>query len=111
MSDIPTIKRQLKIKTNSAKRLLKEHGLYKKEADEGKRKVDKLIADGAEGWEVRSAQNLLRESEKMVADTSARLGTTVLELRDVVVAGKKEEALKEDPVLLEADDVLEEANL
>ncbi|TFK56495.1 tubulin binding cofactor A [Heliocybe sulcata] len=111
MSDIPTIKRQLKIKTGATKRLLKEHTLYKKEADEGKKKVDKLIADGAEGWEVRNAQNLLRESEKMVADTSARLGATVLELRDVVIAGKKEEALKEDPALLEGEDALEEANL
>ncbi|EPQ60152.1 tubulin binding cofactor A [Gloeophyllum trabeum ATCC 11539] len=111
MSDIATIRRQLKIKTGAAKRLLKEHGLYKKEADEGKMKVDKLIADGAEGWEVRNSQNLLRESEKMVADTSERLGTTVLELRDLVVAAKKEPELQQDPALLEGEDVLEQANL
>jgi tubulin-specific chaperone A len=76
MSDKPAIHRQLNIKSGVAKRhvllqtpvnsvtltppitflrLLKEHVLYAKEAEEQQQKVDKLIADNAEGWDIRSA--------------------------------------------------------
>jgi hypothetical protein len=34
---------------------LKEHILYAKEAEEQQRKVDKLIANNAEEWDVKSA--------------------------------------------------------
>jgi len=36
-------------------RLLKEHVLYAKEAEEQQRRVDKLIADNADEWDTKSA--------------------------------------------------------
>lgn len=35
-------------------RLGKENVLYKKEADDQKRKLDKFIADGAEDWDINN---------------------------------------------------------
>jgi tubulin-specific chaperone A len=79
-TDIATLKRQIKIKSGAAKRyvmirfqngarahkiitssldnsLTKENGMYRKEAEEMKRKLDKLIADGnsSDEWDVKNA--------------------------------------------------------
>ncbi|KAF9270789.1 hypothetical protein L218DRAFT_952862 [Marasmius fiardii PR-910] len=113
MSDINNLKRQLKIKSGAAKRLLKEKGLYQKEAEEMKRKLDKLISDGVpeDEWEVKNATRLCEESNKMIQDSSDRLSSTVAELRQAVIAAKKEAALAEDSNLIEAEEVLQEASL
>jgi len=54
MSDLPTIRRQLNIKSGVAKRLLKESRLYFKEAEDQQRKVEGLIAAGSEGWDINN---------------------------------------------------------
>ncbi|OAX36751.1 hypothetical protein K503DRAFT_801785 [Rhizopogon vinicolor AM-OR11-026] len=90
MSDKPAIHRQLNIKSGVAKRLLKEHILYAKEAEEQQRKVDKLIADNAEEWDTKSAlyadqRRILEESHRMIKDSDNRLGKAVQDLRELVV--------------------------
>ncbi|THH19677.1 hypothetical protein EW146_g1534 [Bondarzewia mesenterica] len=109
--DTAATRKQLKIKAGSTKRLLKEHGMYREQVEDNKRKLDKLVADGAEGWDVRSATRLWEESQRMVVDTDNRLGKVVGELREVVVQAKKASALAEDEELLKAEEVLEEASL
>ena len=36
-------------------RLLKEHNLYKKEADDQQRKVDRMVAENGDEWEIKNA--------------------------------------------------------
>jgi tubulin-specific chaperone A len=76
MSDPAAIRRDLKIKTGAAKRcadtdtsinvarrghdltfhrLLKEHNSYRDEATQNELKANKLVADGADEWDVKNA--------------------------------------------------------
>ncbi|KAJ3721920.1 tubulin binding cofactor A-domain-containing protein [Lentinula raphanica] len=111
MSEIAALKRQLKIKSGAAKRLLKENGLYRKETEDLQRKHDKMIADGAEEWDLKNAKRLVEESNKMVTDTSDRMGRAVGELRDVVIKARAEPSLAEDEDFVSAEAILEEAAL
>ncbi|KAJ6601370.1 tubulin binding cofactor A-domain-containing protein [Mycena vulgaris] len=111
MSDIPALRRQLKIKAGATSRLKKEHELYQKELVDQKLKKDKLIADGAEEWDIKNAGRMEDESEKMIKDSAARLGKAYGELRDLIVSAKKEPALAQDEEFLKAEGILEEAAL
>ncbi|KAJ8597552.1 tubulin binding cofactor A [Rhizopogon salebrosus TDB-379] len=111
MSDKPAIHRQLNIKSGVAKRLLKEHILYAKEAEEQQRKVDKLIADNAETWDVNSARRILEESHRMIKDSDNRLGKAVQDLRELVLQVKAKPEFAEDDELVRAEDALEEASV
>ncbi|KAF9469711.1 tubulin binding cofactor A-domain-containing protein [Collybia nuda] len=111
MSDIPAIRRQLKIKAGVVKRLGKECNLYKKEAGDQRRKLDKFIADGAEDWDINNGTRMMEESDKMITDSANRLGKAVGELRDLIVEAKKELGLAGDQELLEAEKVLQEAGV
>ncbi|KAJ2918396.1 hypothetical protein MD484_g2071, partial [Candolleomyces efflorescens] len=109
--DAPTLKRQLKIKTGAVQRLLKENGLYTKEIEELGIRQQKFIAENREEWDIKNVGKLIEESKKMVKDTHTRLGKAAIELRDLVVVAKQQEALAEDEDLLKAEEVLETANL
>lgn len=54
---------------------------------------------------------LIEESKKMVEDTRVRMGKEAMDLRDLVIAAKKEEGLAEDEDLLKAEEAVESANL
>jgi len=90
---------------------MKENGLYRKEAEDLQRKLDKMIADGAEEWDLKNARRLVEESTKMITDTSDRMGRAVGELRDLSIKAKKEPSLAQDEDLLSAESLLEEAAL
>ncbi|KAH7107116.1 tubulin binding cofactor A [Auriculariales sp. MPI-PUGE-AT-0066] len=105
------LKRQLKIKTGIVQRYLKELALYKNETEDMQRKVDKLLADGVEGWDLKNARNMLEESKKMVPDTQGRLEKAVAELRDVTIQAKLDTGMHESEEYLKADEALEEAHL
>ncbi|KAL1748921.1 tubulin binding cofactor A [Schizophyllum fasciatum] len=109
--DLPSIKRQLKIKTGAVSRLWKEYNMYRKEAEDQKIKVDKMVADGGDEYETRNAQRILAESEKMVEDTSSRVGKAAVDLREIVVVGKQHTELLNDEEYLKALEVLQESNL
>jgi len=85
MSELATLRRQLKIKASATSRLKKEHELYQKEAVDQKIKKDKLIAEGAEEWDIKNAGKMEDESEKMILDSAGRLAKAYGELRDLVV--------------------------
>ncbi|KAJ7144851.1 tubulin binding cofactor A-domain-containing protein [Mycena crocata] len=111
MSDVPALSRQLKIKAGATARLKKEHELYQKEAVDQKLKKDKLIASGAEEWDIKNAGKMEDESEKMIQDSAGRLAKAYGELRDLVVSAKKIPALGQDENFLKAEGILEEAAL
>ncbi|KAF9029982.1 hypothetical protein BDZ89DRAFT_1064951 [Hymenopellis radicata] len=113
MSELQAIQRQLKIKSAAAKRLSKEHNLYRKEAEDQKRKLDKLIADGVapDEWDVKNATRMLAEGERMIEDSATRAGKAAGDLRDLIVSIKTKEEFQEDPELLNAESVLEEVSV
>ncbi|KAH9943994.1 tubulin binding cofactor A [Epithele typhae] len=111
MSETAAIKKQLKIKTGSAKRLFKEQGLYQKEQEELQRKLDKRIAEDAEDWDIKSTRRRMEESGRMVVDSSTRLGDVVLDLRELVLAAEQDPELAEDPELIAAKGILEEVSV
>ncbi|KAG2155667.1 tubulin binding cofactor A-domain-containing protein [Suillus clintonianus] len=111
MSNKPAVHRQLNIKSGVAKRLLKEHILYAKEAEEQQRKLDKLIAKNAEEWDVKSARRILEESHRMIKDSDNRLGKAVQDLRELVLRVKSQLEFAEDVELLHAEEALEEASV
>ncbi|KAI3622579.1 tubulin-specific chaperone a-like [Moniliophthora roreri] len=112
-NNMESLKRQLGIKSGAVKCLLKENAFCREEAQLLKLKLDKLIADGipSDQWEVKDATRLYEESNQMIQDSSNRLGSVVGELRDVLIAAKKEPHLAEDAEFLNAEGVLEEASL
>ncbi|KAF5392601.1 hypothetical protein D9757_002277 [Collybiopsis confluens] len=109
MTETAALKRQLKIKSGAAKRLLKENKLYRKETEDLHRRLDRMIADNAEEWDVKNAKRLVEESTKMVSDTADRMGRAVGELRDVVAKAKDDVLLAQDEDYLSAQAILEGA--
>ncbi|KIJ66378.1 hypothetical protein HYDPIDRAFT_180825 [Hydnomerulius pinastri MD-312] len=107
----PAVHRQLKIKVNSTKRLLKEHILYGKEAEEQKRKLDKMIAENADEWDTLNVRRIFDESQRMIKDSDDRLGKAVQELRGLVVSVKNKREFAEDEELVKAEEALQEASV
>jgi len=106
--DAPAIRRQLKIKLGAMKRLSKEHGLYKKEVEEQKKKLDRLKAEKAEEWDIKNAGKMLEESSKMVTDSETRRDKAAGELRDVVASAKQKAEMNGDDELIKAEEALKE---
>ncbi|KAK2461482.1 hypothetical protein APHAL10511_005945 [Amanita phalloides] len=107
--DPPTIRRQLKIKVGSIKRLRKEQNLYEMEVKELETKLSTFKARGAEEWDVKNATRMLEESSKMIKDTSARLNGVVEELQGLVKSSSTRADMNGDEELIKAKQVLEEA--
>ncbi|OSD06131.1 tubulin binding cofactor A [Trametes coccinea BRFM310] len=111
MSDVANIRKQLRIKAGSAKRLYKEHRLYQKEEEDLKRKLDQYVADNAEEWDVKNTRRMLEESGKMITDSATRLGAVMQELRELVLAAEQEPELAQDEELMKAKETLEEVSV
>ncbi|KAI0361126.1 tubulin binding cofactor A [Trametes cingulata] len=111
MSDAAALRKQLKIKSGSAKRLYKEHRLYQKEEEDLKRKLDKHIAENAEDWDIKNTRRMLEESGKMIQDSASRLGGVVQELRELVLAAEQDPELAQDEELVKAKEALEEVSV
>ncbi|KAI0800818.1 tubulin binding cofactor A [Fomes fomentarius] len=111
MSDAVAIKKQLKIKVGSARRLFKEHKLYQKEEEDLQRKLDKHIAENAEEWDIKNTRRMLEESGKMIIDSADRLGAVVQDLRDLLLSAEKDPALADNEEVIKAKETLEEVSL
>ncbi|KAJ7269265.1 tubulin binding cofactor A-domain-containing protein [Mycena haematopus] len=108
MSDTAALRRQLKIKSGVTNRLKKEYELYQKELVDQKLKTDKLIANGAEEWDIKNSGKMTDESEKMIKHSKAELAKAYGELKDLVESAKKDPALAQDEDFLKAEGILEE---
>ncbi|KAF8203982.1 tubulin binding cofactor A [Pholiota molesta] len=103
MSDIAAVRRQLKIKSGVVQRLGKETKLYAKETTQLVTKKDKLVADGADEWDIKNATKMVEESDKMIIDTKTRL--------DKATSAKEDSGLAADEELIKAEKTIEEATL
>ncbi|KAF9515285.1 hypothetical protein BS47DRAFT_1246435, partial [Hydnum rufescens UP504] len=77
--------KQLKIKTGSLKRLIKEHKLYIKESEDQRVKLGKLVEDKADDWDVKNAKKMLEEGNKMVGHGQSLVSKATAELEELVV--------------------------
>jgi tubulin-specific chaperone A len=103
-----TTTRQLTIQSGAAKRLFKEHKHYEDEAVQQKIKVDSLVAQyGEDEWEVKNGRRMLEESNKMITDSSERLGKAAEDLRNLITAAMKEPDVADSTQLAQAKEVLE----
>ena len=71
--------RQLKIKTGSVSRIVKDHISYKKEKTQLEEKIDKLKADGAE-------EGMIKRVEQDLADTIAMLPSLKTKIEEAIDA-------------------------
>ncbi|KAF8312223.1 tubulin binding cofactor A [Clavulina sp. PMI_390] len=111
MSTVATIKRQLKIKTGSVVRLSKDQKMYTTEAEELRVKIDTLVAENAEEWDVKNARKMLDESLRMIANSQGKLGSFVGELKDLVEEAEKEPELAGDSDLVAAQNALKNSEV
>ncbi|KAH7930483.1 tubulin binding cofactor A [Leucogyrophana mollusca] len=115
LNDPKALGRQLKTKAKTAQRLLQDYTLYGKEAEEQKLKVDKMVADNADEYELRNANKILDESNRMIKDSETRLGQAVQELRGLVVRVRSSTECAENAELREelikAEEALEAASM
>ncbi|KIY46293.1 tubulin binding cofactor A [Fistulina hepatica ATCC 64428] len=93
MSEESQFRRQLKIKSGAALRLVKEYQLYKREEVDQKAKVDKMVAENADGWDVRAATRILEESQKMITNSASRYEAAIGDLKDLVALANEKYGL------------------
>ncbi|KAI8342639.1 tubulin binding cofactor A [Chlamydoabsidia padenii] len=74
--------KELKIKTNVVVRINKEEAAYKKEAEVQQKRIDKLIAEGADEADVRKQKEVLEETFVMIPDVKRRLAKAYKDLEE-----------------------------
>ncbi|KAI9032830.1 tubulin binding cofactor A [Phycomyces nitens] len=76
--------RELKIKTNVLKRIYRENIGYGQEEQQQLKRIDKLIADGADEADVRKQKEVLEDTLQMIPDVQKRLAKAYADLEDKV---------------------------
>lgn len=76
--------RSLQVKTSSCRRLLKELQSYEKEVTKEAEKTDKMIASGADPYDIKQQQNVLGESRMMIPDSRKRIEATAADLQTLL---------------------------
>ncbi|KAL0088518.1 tubulin binding cofactor A [Phycomyces blakesleeanus] len=76
--------RELKIKTNVLKRIYRENIGYAQEEQQQLKRIDKLIADGADEADVRKQKEVLEDTLQMIPDVQKRLAKAYADLEDKV---------------------------
>jgi len=112
MSDIPAIRRQLKIKTGVVSRLSKETKVYREETGELETKLNKLKENGADEWDIKNATKMVDESKKMIVDATTRLGKALEDLQALITSAKEESGLAtDDEELVNAEKAVQQATV
>ncbi|KAG9313989.1 tubulin binding cofactor A [Chiua virens] len=110
-SDKLAVQRQLKIKVGAAKRLLKEHNLYRNEAKDQETKVERMVAENGDEWDIKNATRILDESRRMIKDSGDRLEKVIQELKTLIDSVKSRPEFSENKELLDAEKELTEATV
>ncbi|KAG8363464.1 hypothetical protein BUALT_Bualt19G0025200 [Buddleja alternifolia] len=86
--------RNLKIKTSTCKRIVKELHSYEKEVESEAAKTADMKAKGADPYDLKQQENVLAESRMMVPDCRKRLEAALSDLKGTLVemeeSGQKE---------------------
>ncbi|KAK9716346.1 hypothetical protein RND81_06G227300 [Saponaria officinalis] len=73
--------RNLKIKTSTCRRLVKELHSYEKEVDREAAKTADMKEKGADPYDLKQQENVLAESRMMVPDCRKRLESSLADLK------------------------------
>ncbi|KAG1370916.1 Tubulin-folding cofactor A [Cocos nucifera] len=98
--------RNLKIKTATCRRILKELHSYKKEVQKEAAKTADMKEKGADPYDLKQQENVLAESRMMVPDCHKRLKAALADIKGTL-AELKESNLQGDEIG-EADSVITE---
>ncbi|XP_037492519.1 tubulin-folding cofactor A isoform X2 [Jatropha curcas] len=80
--------RNLKIKTSTCKRIVKELHSYEKEVEREAAKTADMKEKGADPYDLKQQENVLAESRMMIPDCHKRLEAALADLKGtLVVAG------------------------
>ncbi|ONK56427.1 uncharacterized protein A4U43_C10F8520 [Asparagus officinalis] len=81
--------RNLKIKTSTCKRVLKELHYYEKEVEREAAKTADMKEKGADPYDLKQQENVLAESRMMVPDCRKRLESSLADLKATLVEVKE----------------------
>mmetsp|Transcript_19018 Transcript_19018/g.24656 ORF Transcript_19018/g.24656 Transcript_19018/m.24656 type:complete len:119 (-) Transcript_19018:498-854(-) len=86
--------KQIAVKTNIVKRLVKEVAHYRAETQEHVDRVNKMRSEGKDPYDIKKAQEVLEETRMMIPDSKRRLNDAIEDL-DVFLdaVGDKPEVL------------------
>ena len=87
---IATAVRQLKIKTGSATRMVKDHKSYKKEKIQLEEKIEKMKADGAEEGNIKRVEQDLADTIAMLPNLKTKIEEAVGALEEVIGTTEEE---------------------
>ncbi|KAF8379181.1 hypothetical protein HHK36_028610 [Tetracentron sinense] len=99
--------RNLKIKTGTCKRILKELRSYEKEVEREAAKTADMKEKGADPYDLKQQENVLAESRMMIPDCHKRLEASLTDLKGTLVE-LEESNLKEGPEIDEARSIIAE---
>lgn len=92
--------RNLKIKTSTCKRIVKELHSYEKEVERESAKTADMKEKGADPYDLKQQENVLAESRMMIPDCHKRLEASLAELKGTLV--ELEESNQKGPEIDEA---------
>ncbi|XP_058086912.1 tubulin-folding cofactor A-like isoform X1 [Magnolia sinica] len=98
--------RNLKIKTGTCKRILKELHSYEKEVEKETAKTADMKEKGADPYDLKQQENVLAESRMMVPDCHKRLEASLADLKGILEELK--ESNQQGPEIEEAQSIIAE---
>ncbi|KAM7472016.1 hypothetical protein LguiA_010199 [Lonicera macranthoides] len=82
--------RNLKIKTGTCKRIVKELHSYEKEVEREAAKTAEMKEKGADPYDLKQQENVLGESRMMIPDCRKRLEASLADLKGTLAELKEE---------------------
>ncbi|KAK1326000.1 Tubulin-specific chaperone A [Acorus calamus] len=98
--------RNLKIKTGTCRRILKELHSYEKEVENEAKKTANMKDSGADPYDLKQQENVLAESRMMIPDCHKRLESSLADLKGTLAELK--EADEQGLELGEAENIITE---
>lgn len=86
----PATLKNLRIKSGSCKRLLKELHAYEKEVQHESAKTSRMKDEGADPYDLKQQESVLAESRMMIPDCTKRLEASLGDLQAAVEDAEKE---------------------
>ncbi|CDP00901.1 unnamed protein product [Coffea canephora] len=77
--------KNLKIKTSTCKRIVKELHSYEKEVEREAAKVADMKDKGADPYDIKQQENVLAESRMMIPDCHKRLEAALADLKNILL--------------------------
>ncbi|KAI3853458.1 hypothetical protein MKX03_003249 [Papaver bracteatum] len=102
--------RNLKIKTGTCKRVLKELYSYEKEVEREASKTADMKERGADPYDLKQQENVLAESRMMIPDCHKRLETSLADIKETL-AQLEESNQQYGPELDEARKIIDEVEI